>query len=250
MRSRLALLAVAALAGLALTACQRDPSVAATVGSDKITEAQVDAIIADAQHNRPNPATASPSPEASPGASPAPSPAPAAPLGPVQINRADVVRYLVLDKMCAADQARRHFANGQPADISEVKQISPDSEYNKLFAHMTACLNGLVTGIAPVTPTDAEAREIYDRAAAQGLDVPAFDQVKDQLVQSQEVQQRIAIKRTLEDQSKAQNVSVSPRYRPIEFGLLPSSSDEPIPFEGPQLLVATIGQPTDAIQQG
>src|SRR5215470_4227676 len=105
MRSRLALLAVVALAGLALTACQRDPSIAATVGSDKITEDQVDAIIADAQHNRPTP-----SPAVSPGASPSPSPAPS--LGPVQINRADVVRYLVLDKMCAADQARRHFPDG------------------------------------------------------------------------------------------------------------------------------------------
>ena len=49
MRSRLALLAVAGLAVLALSACQRDPSIAATVGSDKITEDQVDAILADAQ---------------------------------------------------------------------------------------------------------------------------------------------------------------------------------------------------------
>src|SRR5215470_348313 len=219
MRSRLALLAVVALAGLALTACQRDPSIAATVGSDKITEAQVDAILADAQHNRPTP---SPAP-AAPG-TPAPT---AAPLGPVPIDRADVVRYLVLDKMCTADQNRRHFESGQPADISEVKQISPDSQYNKLFGHMTACLNGLVTGITPVTPTDDEVRGIYDRAAAQGLEVPSFDTVKDQLKTNEQVQQRIAIKRTIEDQSKAQNVSVSPRYRPVEFGLLPSSSDEP-----------------------
>src|SRR5262245_45779171 len=103
MRSRLALIAVAVLAGLALSACQRDPSIAATVGSDKITEDQVDAILADAEHNRPAPPTPSPG-----STSPAP-------LGPVQIDRADVVRYLVLDKMCAADQERRHFPSGQGA---------------------------------------------------------------------------------------------------------------------------------------
>src|SRR5690349_12166780 len=100
MRSRPALLAVAALAGLALTACQpRDPSVAASVGSDKITESEVDAVLADAQQNRP---------AASPPASPSPGEQSAS-LSPVAIDRADVVRYLVLDKLCAADQARRHF---------------------------------------------------------------------------------------------------------------------------------------------
>src|SRR5215471_12331337 len=119
MRSRLALIAVAALAALALSACQRDPSIAATVGSDKITEDQVDAILADVQHNRPAPAAPTPAP-----GNPSPSPAP---LGPVQIDRADVVRYLVLDKMCTADQERRHFASGQGDDIAVRKEISPNS---------------------------------------------------------------------------------------------------------------------------
>jgi hypothetical protein len=236
MRSRLALLAVAALAGLALSACQRDPSIAATVGSEKITEDQVDAVIADAQHNRPAPAAPS-----------AQNPSPAPP-GPVQIDRADVDRYLVLDKMCTADQDRRHFASGEPIDVAELKQISPDSQFAKLFGHMTACLNGQVTGVAPVTPTDEEVRGIYDRAKAEGVEVPSFDQVKDQLKGNDQLKQRIAIKRSLEDLAKAQNVSVSPRYRPIEVGLLPADSNQPLLFEGPQLLVATVGQPTDAIQ--
>jgi hypothetical protein len=238
MRSRLALLAVAALAGLALSACQRDPSIAATVGSDKITEDQVDAVLADVQHNRPAP------PAPSPGA---PTPSPSA-LGPVPIDRADVVRYLVLDKMCAADQERRHFPSGEGADISELKGISPNSQYAKVFMSMTACLNGEIAGIAPVTPSEAEVREIYDRAKAQGIDVPAYDTVKDQLKDNDQVKQRIAIKRTLEDQARAQNVFINPRYRPVEVGLLPSDSSQPLPFEGPQLLVATLGQSTDAIQ--
>jgi hypothetical protein len=230
MRSRLALIAVAALAGLAMTACQRDPSIAATVGSDKITEAQVDAILADAQNNRPQPAAGQP------------------PLGPVPVNRADVVRYLVIDKMCAADQARRHFANGQPADISAVKQISPKSQYAKLFASMTACIQGEVADSKPATPTAAEVREIYDRAVAQGLNVPSFDEVKDQLTNDQQVQQRFGFKRTLEGEAKAQNLTVNPRYRPLEFGLLPADQNAPVPFEGPQLIVATLGQSTDAVQ--
>ena len=236
MRSRLALLAVVALAGLALSACQRDPSIAATVGSEKITEDQVDAILADAQNNRPAPASPS-----------AQNPSPAPP-GPLRIDRADVVRFLVLDKMCTADQERRHFAGGEPVDVAELEGISADSQYAKLFAHMTACLNGEVTGIAPVTPTDAEVREIYDRAKAQGIDVPAFDEVKAQLKDNDQVKQRIAIKRSLEDQARAQGVSISPRYRPVEVGLLPADNSQPLPFEGPQLLVATLGQRPDAIQ--
>src|SRR5690348_15336103 len=152
MRSRLALLAVAALAGLALSACQpRDPSVAASVGSDKITESQVDSVLADAQQNRP---VTSPSASPAPG-EPSPGEPSASPLGPVAIDRADVVRYLVLDKMCTADQARRHFASGQGADVTEIAQvkgISPSSEYAKVFAHVTACLNGELTGTQPVTP--------------------------------------------------------------------------------------------------
>src|SRR5262245_5347757 len=133
MRSRLALVAVAALAGLALSACQRDPSIAATVGPEKITEDQVSAVLADAEHNRPAPATPS-----------AQNPSPAPP-GPLRIDRADVVRFLVLDKMCTADQERRHFASGEPVDVAELEGISPDSQYAKLFAHMTACLNGAVS---------------------------------------------------------------------------------------------------------
>ena len=229
MRSRLALLAVAALAGLALTGCQRDPSIAATVGSEKVTEAQVDAVLADAQHNRPQ------SPDGKP-------------LPPLTINRADVVRYLVIDKMCATDQGRRHFARGEAGDISGVKQIAPDSQYAKLFASMTACLNGEVAGVKPATPTDAEVRELYDRAVAQGLDVPSFDKVKDQLTNNEAVQQRFGFKRALEGEAKAQNVSVNPRYRPLEVGLLPADQNAPVPFEGPQLLVATLGQTTDAVQ--
>ena len=243
MRSRLALIAVAALAALALSACQRDPSIAATVGSDKITEDQVDAILADVQHNRPAPATPAPAP-----GNPSPSPAP---LGPVQIDRADVVRYLVLDKMCTADQERRHFPSGQGADVTEIAQvkgISPSSEYAKVFAHVTACLNGELTGTQPVTPTDAEVREIYDRAKAQGLDVPDYNTIKDQIRDNDQVKQSIAVKRSLEDQARAQNVVINPRYRPVEIGLLPADSNQPIPFEGPQLLVATLGQSSDAVQ--
>ena len=237
MRSRLALIAVAALAGLALSACQRDPSIAATVGSEKITEAQVDAILADAQNNRPQPEKTDTNPSP-------------APLGPVQIDRADVVRYLVMDKMCAADQARRHFpsADVDPAGFANFKQISPSSQYAQMFAHMNACLSGELNGIAPVTPTDAETREIYDRAKAQGIEVAAFDQIQDQIKTNDDIKQRIALKRSLEDQARAQAVSINPRYRPVEVGLLPVDQNQPLIFEGPQLIVATLGQSPDAIQ--
>ena len=237
MRSRPALLAVAALAGLALSACQpRDPSVAASVGSDKITESQVDAVIADAQQNRP-----------APSASPAPGGPSASPLAPVPIDRADVVRYMVLDKMCTTDQARRHFQSqdgGQTAQVAESLQISPNSQFAKLVGHMSACLAGETADVAQVTPTDDEVTEVYDRAVAGGIQVPS----KVELKADASVQHAIAIKRTLQDQAKVQGVSVSPRYRALEVTLLNGQKEVDGQAVAVPVVVATLGQPTDAIE--
>jgi hypothetical protein len=228
MRSRLALLAVVARAGVTLAACQRDPNVAATVGSDKITEAQVDELLADVQKDRPAPETTN--------GNPSPSPLP-----PVPVDRADVVRILVLDKVCAADQARRHFANGQAPDAATQFKISPNSQYAKAFDRALSCLSGQVAAATPVTPTDAEVRDIYDRAAAAGLQLDTFDATRESLKSDPQIQQNIAAKRDIEDQAKTQNVLVSPRYRPLEQGLLFTQSGAPV-------IVATVGQTTDAIQ--
>jgi hypothetical protein len=234
MRSRLALLAVAALAGLALSACQRDPSIAASVGSEKITETQVDGVIADAQQDRPAPAPAAPG---------APSPT----LAPVAIDRADVVRYLVLDKMCTADQARRHFQtqdSGQTGQVANSLAISPNSQFAKLVGHMSACLAGETADVAPVTPTDDEVSEVYDRAVAGGIQVPG----KAELKTDASVQHAIALKRTLQDQAKAQGVSVSPRYRALEVTLLNGQKEVAGQAVAVPVVVATLGQSTDAIQ--
>jgi hypothetical protein len=244
MRSRLALLAVAALAGLALSACQpRDPSVAASVGSDKITESQVDAVLADAQQNRP---VTAPSASPAPG-EPSPGEPSASPLGPVAIDRADVVRYLVLDKMCTADQARRHFASqegGQTQEVADSLQISPNSQFAKLVGHMSACLAGETANVAPVTPTDDEVSEVYDRAVAGGIQVPS----KEELKADENVQHAIAIKRTLQDQAKVQGVSVNPRYRALEVTLLNGQKEVNGQAVAVPVVVATLGQPTDAIE--
>jgi hypothetical protein len=235
MRSRLALLAVAAVAGLALSACQpRDPSVAATVGSDKITESQVDAVLADVQQNRPTPTAA-------PG-QPSPSPSP---LPPVPIDRGDVVRYLVLDKMCSTDQARRHFASqesGQTQKVADGLLISADSQLAKLVGRVSACLAGETANIAPVTPTDADLKEVNDRAAAGGAQIPPVDQLKDDPT----VQHAIAVQHAIQDQAKVQGVIVSPRYRPLELSTL--SGQNASTGAGVPVVVATIGQSTDAIQ--
>jgi hypothetical protein len=235
MRSRPALLALAVLAGLTLAACQqRDSSVAATVGSEKITESQVDAIIADAQQNRPTPTQA-------PGG---PSPAP---LAPVPIDRADVVRYLVLDKMCAADQARRHFEvqdSGQTAQIADSLAISPNSQFATLVGRMSACVGGETAQVAPVTPTDAEVTEVYDRAVAGGVQVPSKEELKD----DPNVQHAVALKRTLQGQAQVQGVSVSPRYRALELTLLNGQKEENGQTVAVPVVVATLGQSTDAIQ--
>jgi hypothetical protein len=229
MRSRLALLALVALAGLGLSACQRDPSVAATVGSTQITEAQVDAILADANAHRVQP---SPSPQN-------PSPAPIAPL---VTNRADVVQYLLIDKLCGADQARRHFPSGQIDDIAAGENISPDSQLAQLYNRAYGCLSGELSAVDPITPTEAELRDLYDRATAAGVDLGPFETAQAGMKTDESVVSGLAAKQVLEGEAQTQNVTVSPRYRPVQVGLLFAGQNRT------PVLTATIGQGTDAIE--
>ncbi len=232
-------------AGLALTGCQSDPGVAAYVGSENITEAQVDQIFDNAQALKTEAAAqqaaAGPQPSAQP--TPAPTPAPFASASEVKPSRSDVVTTLVLANVCAKLQAEQGFASTDitPEQIAAVDQVPPNSDYARERAKMYSCLAGIpVTSAA--APTDAELQQIYDRAKAKGLVEVPLSQIKDQLAADTGLQQAVAVNRTLTKMVNDGDVRVNPRYRPMEFTVSDLGSGEP-------LVVLQMGEPaSDAVR--
>jgi hypothetical protein len=197
---RVSQVAVLALVGVAtLTGCRTEPTVAAYVDQTKITEAQVDRLIADATR-------AAAKPEERGTAAP---------------GRSDVVATLVLGRVCEDVRAKLGFAK-QPVSTEQVRQsegVPSVSRYAQLRADLYSCLTAVP--YADQTPTEAELRDIYDRAVAAGLVGQSYEETREQLLSDQGIVQRIAIDRAMTQAAKDANVSVNPRYRPLEFPLIP-----------------------------
>ena len=222
---RYALLAALTLgAGLALAGCRSDPAVAAYVGSDKITEAQVDHLIANAQALEPTPGPTSSAP---------------AQAQTSQLSRTSVVTVLVLGRVCAQLQAKQGFTP-QPIGAERASQIGgvpPGSDFATELDKTYSCLSAI-----PISQTsEAELQDIYDRAKAKGLVNVPFARIKAQLAADQTIQRAIAVNRVLDGMVSDGDVRVNPRYRPMEFTISDLGTGEP-------LVVLTMGEPaSDAV---
>jgi hypothetical protein len=199
------------LAGsLLLTGCRDDPAVAAYVGSEQITEARIDQLVEGVEvAARDNKDLQLP-------------------------NRSAVLMTVVLDKICRDRQEREKFAD-RPLSPQEQQQIAPvaNVEYFTIRLNTFSCMNG-IPNPPGVTPTDAEVRDIYDRAAALGLINAPYDEVKERIAALEEVPPAIATKRMVTDMVAAADVRVNPRYRPMEFVVSALGSGQP-------LVVAVVG---------
>jgi hypothetical protein len=225
---RYALLAALTLgAGLALAGCRSDPAVAAYVGGDKITEAQVDHLVANAKalEQTPEPTASAP-----------------AQTQTSQLSRSSVVTVLVLGKVCAQLQAKQGF-KPQPIGAERASQIGgvpPTSEFATELDKTYSCLSAIPISQS-AQPTDAELHDIYDRAKVKGLVNVPFDQIKAQIAGDQTVQRAIAVNRVLDGMVTDGDVRVNPRYRPMEFTISDLGTGEP-------LIVLTMGEPaSDAV---
>jgi len=230
-------------AGLAVTGCQSDPGVAAYVGSENITEAQVDQIFDNAQAIKAEEAAKRAAATPQPSAQPQATPAPFASASEVKPSRSDVVTTLVLAKVCADLQSTQGFASTDitPDQIAAVDQVPPTSDYARERAKMYSCLAGIPVTSA-TAPTDAELQEIYERAKAMGLVEVPLSQIKDQLAADAGLQQAVAVNRTLTKMVNDGDVRVNPRYRPMEFTVSDLGSGAP-------LVVLQMGEPaSDAVR--
>lgn len=221
---RVVVLAMFTLAGgLVLSGCRTDPDVAAYIGSDMITEAQIDQILAELP--------------AAP-ATPAPGQAVRKPL-----NRSDVLSQMVLGRACEILRTKEGFTGSHvtPEDVARATGVPASSEYAKERAKSETCLSGIkLEGAGP--PSDADLQDIYDRAKAKGLVEVPLSEIKDRLAADAELRQVVAAKRILAQMVADGDVSVNPRYRPMEFVLSDLGSGAP-------LVVAVLGEPgSDAVR--
>ncbi|MFC7481331.1 hypothetical protein ACFQX7_16640 [Luedemannella flava] len=146
------------------------------------------------------------------------------------LAREDVVMTLVLQEVCEQFQAEKGFASVPvtPAQVAESGNLPVGSLWAQERATLFSCTQGMPEA-APVTPTEAELKALYDELVAIGAADPAqapFETVKADLAQNQDVLGAIANQRLFADAMKSSDVTVNPRYRPLELPLLTARGNE------------------------
>lgn len=218
-------LAVAGPAGLA--GCRSDPSVAAYVGSTRITEDQVNKIMTDAEakvdeHNAKREAL---------------TPEQVASLGqedPLRFEatvptREKVVSTLVFTEVC--EQTRQ--APGAPAEeiaenqVGRAELLPAGTLFLRDRINYYLCLNDLGTAATPVTPTEEQLRDLYARGLAAKVFDPEqpFQAIAPQLAANEQVRGAYGLREALVDAVASRKVTVNPRYRPLELPILVFSQD-------------------------
>lgn len=216
---RLASIAVIALVGVAvLSGCRSEPGIAAYLGDREITEEQVTEVVDDAKRRlepSPTPDGASPAPqeELPPGA-----PQPAAPA------RADVLSILLLDALCeqlSAEQGYQPQEEITPDQVAGLVGAHPESLHARNAADLYTCLFSIPADQS-VTPTEAELADLVARARTAPDVVPPDtpDEAVAERLSGPEYLRALAQKRALEQAAAERDVTVNPRYRPLEFPVL------------------------------
>lgn len=210
MRARRLVAAVSLVAGLvALTGCRTEPGVAAYVGDQRITEGAVDGILDEVRDT-----VATEAPELVPS--------------PQLPTRSDVVRTLVLGAVCdrvSADQGYRPRGQVDPVQIASQLGLRPGTEYVQRRTALDTCLSGFPVG-APIAPTEQELADVIAAGRAAGLIEP---DVPDAVVAGQldvpQLRRGLAERRALVAVVEEYDVTVNPRYRPLDFPVLRFTPD-------------------------
>ncbi|WFE23469.1 hypothetical protein O7621_09400 [Solwaraspora sp. WMMD937] len=209
---RLASITVIALVGVAaLSACRSQPGVAAYVGDEQYTEEQVTSLIDDMADQLGEQAGQQ-----------------GAPLLP---TRQQVVSALVLADVCAQLDVP---GGAQPVSPQQLG-LPPASEYGQTASQAWTCIVGLQAG-GQVQPTQEELFDLVEKGRAAGV-IP--DEVTDEEAAGQldgeQLRSSLAARDALADAVAEQDVTVNPRYRPLEFPVLS--------FQAPQGNVIAVGIP-------
>ncbi|MEU4245249.1 hypothetical protein [Actinoplanes sp. NPDC026619] len=203
---------VASLAVAGLSACRSEPSVAAYLGDNRLTESRVQGVY-DQAHDAVVAAAAK-------------SPAGAAATMP--ITRNDVVRTLVSADVLA--QVAKQQNVSLPADLTlddyaSSLHVPATTEFVQLYAQADTYVRLLRQGVkdAPAI-TDADLREVFDVLAANGQvqEGATFEQFKSSLQDSnvQLVQGAAAVRKEIAAVTDKLDIKVNPRYQPLGIPVL------------------------------
>ncbi|WP_326551468.1 hypothetical protein [Micromonospora sp. NBC_01813] len=203
---RLASITVIALVGVAaLSACRSQPGVAAYVGDQQYSEEQVTDLVDEIAEQLGDQVGQE-------GAPPLP-------------TRQQVVSALVLADVCRQLDVPADAQQISPDQYSQQTGLPADSEFVEAAAQVWTCITGLQTGEL-VEPTQEELFDLVDRGRAAGV-IPA--EVSDSEAASQldgeQLRTALATRNTISDAVAEQDVTVNPRYRPLEFPVLSFQSN-------------------------
>ncbi|MDG4774821.1 hypothetical protein [Solwaraspora sp. WMMD792] len=198
---RLASITVIALVGVAaLSACRSQPGVAAYVGDEQYTEEQVTSVVDDLSDQLGEQAGEQ-------GAPPLP-------------TRQQVVSALVLADVCAQLDVPGGAQPISPEQYAQQFGLPPDSEYVRAAAQAWTCITGLQAG-GQVQPTQEELFDLVDRGRAAGV-IPedVTDEEAAGQLDGEQLRSALAARDAIADAVVEQDVTVNPRYRPLEFPVL------------------------------
>ncbi len=191
---RVALGALAALlAGLALTGCRSEPSVAVYVGNVRYTHADIDRIVNPAAERK----------------------GPAVPVSPQWVVRLVVTRDLA--KQLVAEKN----LEVEPVDLSRALNMASDDEYARLWNEVLALELALWGSVTPVSATDEDLARVYRAIVQAGLldpDLPAS--VVRQQLGGPELAAWLGVRTLIADAVASHHVTVNPRFAPLAMPLL------------------------------
>jgi hypothetical protein len=243
---RLSILAAGLLVTGLVAGCRTEPRVAVYLDTGNISESTVDAIVTDttAKAKAINEKADEVAAEIARGSAAGvdPSKLPAAPARANVPPRNTIVGVLAAQKICANYWAKLHATdNSVPAtpphkyseaDIASNKLI-PLGELARTWAALGDCVDAVGDKVgAGTTPTEADYRDVFERAVKAGLALPnQYDTVKPQLAQLTQINHYVAQRDVLMAQAKADHVKTNPRYQPLEFTLMTISTNTNRTFE-------------------
>ncbi|MBQ1074559.1 hypothetical protein KBX06_15490 [Micromonospora sp. C31] len=217
---RLVAVASVALGLVALSGCRTEPGVAAYVGDLRITEDAVTEVVDDLRAKNPRPTG---QPEASEGRPPAQVP----PLP----DRGEVVSVLVLAEVCERVSADKNYQPGgqvAPEQVAQQRGLSPATGFVRQLADLYNCMTGVPPTGAATQPSAQELADVVAAGRRAGV-IPAdmSDEEAASRLDGNELRAALATRKSLAEVVAAYDVTVNPRYRPLEFPLLAFSGNAP-----------------------
>lgn len=246
----LALLAAGLLVTGLVSGCRTDPRVAVYLDSGNITESTVDSVMeklndaVKATNDHVDKVVDDLTEQVKNGVDPATLPTPPARVKTVPRNQ--LVAVLAADRVCDGYWTTLRTTDStvpaappqkySEADLAGAKNI-PAGEFAKTWADLGNCLDAVGDKVGAGTkPTEADYRDVFDRAVAAGLATNAdYAAVRPQLEQLTDINHYVAQRNVLAAQATTEHIKTNPRYRPLEFPLMTISTNDNRTFEAVSL---------------